>query len=45
MEQVIIEILQSVGVYEDAKRKVGSDAELVELFDQDFNELIRLVSK
>jgi len=45
LEQVIIEILKSVGAYEKAREKVGSDAELVRLFDQDFDELIQLVSK
>ena len=45
MEQVIVEILKAVGVYEQAREKVSSDRELVELFDQGFDELIQLVSK
>lgn len=43
MEQVIIEILKSVGIYEKAKRIIGSDAELVRLFDEDFQQLISKV--
>ena len=39
-EQVIVQILKSVGVYEQAREKVSSDRELVELFDQDFQTLI-----
>lgn len=45
LERVIMEILQAVGVYEDARRKVSSDQELATMFDQNFDELIRLVSK
>ena len=45
LEQVIVEILKQVGVYQQAREKVGSDAELVRLFDQNFDELIQLVSK
>ena len=45
MEQVIVEILKQAGVYEQAREKVGSDAELIRMFDQDLNELIQLVSK
>jgi hypothetical protein len=45
MEAVIVEILQAVGVYDGVKKKVTSDEELARLFDQDFEELIRLVSK
>ena len=41
MEQAIIEILKSVGVYEKARETVGSDAELVDLFQNDFYELIQ----
>jgi len=43
VEQVIIEILKSVGIYEKAKRIIGSDAELVRLFDEDFQQLISKV--
>lgn len=42
-EQAIIEILKSVGVYQQAREKVSGDAELVELFDRDFDELIARV--
>ncbi|MFH1628479.1 MAG: hypothetical protein ABIE47_07115 [Pseudomonadota bacterium] len=45
MEQAIIEILKSVGVYDRAREKVSSDAELVRLFDEDFDELVRQVQK
>ncbi len=45
MEQVIIQILKSVGVYERAKRIVGSDAELVRLFNEDFEKLVEQVQK
>ena len=43
MEQVVIEILKTVGVYERAKQIIGSDAELVRLFDEDFEQLIHRV--
>ena len=45
MEQEIVEILQAVGVYEQVRRKVSSDAELVRLFDQDFEKLVEQVQK
>jgi len=42
-EQVIVEILQAVGVYDGAREKVSSDEELVRLFDEDFEQLIQKV--
>lgn len=45
MEQVIIEILKEVGVYEGVREDVSSDAELATIFDQNSDELIRLISK
>lgn len=45
MEQAIIEILKSVGVYQQARERVDSDQELATMFDQNFDELIQLVSK
>ena len=44
-EQAILQVLRDAGVYEKAREKVSSDAELVRLFDQGFDELIQLVSK
>jgi len=43
MEAVIVEILQAVGVYEQARERVNSDAELVELFQNDFEKLIQKI--
>jgi len=43
-EAVILEILQAVGVYDKARERVSSDAELARMFVQDFGELIQLVS-
>jgi len=40
LEQAIIEILKSVGVYQQARKLVSSDVELVRLFKEDFEELI-----
>ena len=42
-EQVIVEILQMVGIYDKAREKVSSDSELARLFDQDFEQLIKKV--
>ena len=39
-EEVIIDILQSVGIYEKARKLVSSDTELARMFHQDFFELI-----
>lgn len=41
MEKVVVEILQAVGIYSKAREKTGSDKELVELFVNDFEQLIR----
>ena len=43
--KVIVDILKKVGIYERVREKVGSDADLVRLFNQNFDELILLVSK
>ena len=43
MEQVIIEILISLGIYEKARRLVSSDEELARLFNGNFQELISKV--
>ena len=43
MQQAIIEILKSVGVYQQAREKVGSDEELARLFDEDFEKLIQKI--
>ena len=43
--KAILEILRSVCVYEQARELVKSDAELAELFQNDFDELIRVVKK
>jgi len=40
MEAVIVEILQAVGVYDKAREKVNSDAELVRMFQDEFDGLI-----
>jgi len=45
VEQAIVEILKSVGVYERAREIIGSDAELIRLFDQDFEQLVEQVQK
>ncbi|MDZ7699908.1 MAG: hypothetical protein U5R49_24275 [Deltaproteobacteria bacterium] len=45
MEQLIVEILRAVGVYGEARKLVDSDERLAELFQNDFEELIRLVKK
>ena len=44
-EQVILQVLRDVGVYQQARRLVSSDAELAKLFDQDFQKLIEQVQK
>ncbi|MBL6978161.1 MAG: hypothetical protein ISR61_04370 [Desulfobacteraceae bacterium] len=44
-EQAILEVLRTVGVYQEAREQVNSDQELTRLFDRDFSELVRLVSK
>jgi len=44
LEQVIIEILRSLGIYESIRKKVSSDQELIRMFDSQFDELIQLVS-
>ncbi|MDZ7699504.1 MAG: hypothetical protein U5R49_22060 [Deltaproteobacteria bacterium] len=41
MEQVIVEILSDIGIYEQVREKVSSDGELVELFQNDFEQLIK----
>ena len=45
MEQMILEILRAVGIYEEARKLVDSDAQLATLFDRNFEELVRLVKK
>ena len=42
-EQVILQVLKSVGVYEQAREKVSSDEELAKMFDEDFQQLISKV--
>ena len=42
-EQVIVEILKEVGVYEQAKRKVSSDKELADLFVNRFEDLVAIM--
>ena len=44
-EQLILEVLRTVGVYQVVRERVNSDQELTRLFDRDFSELVRLVSK
>ncbi len=44
MEQAILEILKEVGVYDQARKAVSSDEELIRLFHNDFGELVGLVS-
>ena len=44
MAQVVTEILQEVGILEQARDLVSNDQELVELFTDDFNELINRAS-
>ena len=41
----ILEILRSVGVYDQARENIDSDQELVDLFCNRFDELVVLVSK
>ena len=43
MEQVIIEILQAVGIYPEIREKVNSDSELVELFRDRFGDLVAIM--
>ena len=43
MEQVIIEILKSVGVYPKIREKISSDDELVELFCDRFGDLVAII--
>ena len=45
VEQAIIEILKSVGIYERARRIIGSDVELAKLFDEDFEQLISKIGE
>ena len=45
LEHVIIEILKEVGVYQQVKEKIPSDAELTRLFAKDFEKLIEQVQK
>ena len=45
MEPIIIEILKEVGVYQQVKEKIPSDAEMTRLFAQDFEKLIEQVQK
>lgn len=44
-EQVILQVLRDAGIYEHVRERVSSDQELARLFDQNFDELIQLVSK
>lgn len=39
----MIEILTAVGVYPEIRKKVNSDAELVELFCDRFGDLVAIV--
>ncbi len=41
---MILEILQAVGVYEQARERVSSDAELTRMFVDDFDELVQKVT-
>jgi len=43
LEQAVIEILTAVGVYPEIRKKVNSDAELVELFCDRFGDLVAIV--
>lgn len=43
--KVIKEIMDSVGVWDKAMLKVGSEAELVDLFVNDFEGLLQLCVK
>lgn len=43
LEQVIIEILQAVGIYPEIREKVNSDSELVELFRDRFGDLVAII--
>lgn len=43
MEEIILQVLRDVGIYERARRLVSSDSELVELFVNRFDELIAKV--
>ena len=40
----IIDILKSVGVYEDCRSEFSSDRDLAITFDQDFEKLIELIT-
>jgi len=42
-EQVILQVLRDAGIYERIRERVNSDAELVRLFDEDFQHLISKV--
>ena len=45
VEQVILQVLRDVGIYERVREKVNNDAELARLFDQDFEKLVEQVQK
>jgi hypothetical protein len=42
---VIVEILQAVGVYEWTKDQAGPGVDIVRMFDENFEELCELVMK
>lgn len=43
MTEQVIEILKAVGVYQQAREKVSSDNELMELFCDRFGDLVAIV--
>ena len=45
MEQAVIEILQAVGVYGSARERVGSDKDLVEMFCDQFEDLVSIMEQ
>ncbi|MBC8466691.1 MAG: hypothetical protein H8D55_02520 [Deltaproteobacteria bacterium] len=44
-EQVILQVLREAGIYQQAREKVSSDAELARLFDEDFENLMRVCAE
>ena len=43
-EEVILQVLRDIGVYDRIRGKVNSDQELARLFDEDFQEFISIAS-
>jgi hypothetical protein len=44
-QTVVLEILQAVGVYGSARERVGSDKDLVEMFCDQFEDLVSIMEQ